>query len=89
MTVNELIKELEDWKKFVSGDTKILVKIGDTEIMPLKFVDYNKNDELILAPKMKKETYGEFEFSTDDFFESVLPRHHEPISERDSYNADF
>ena len=85
MTVNELIEELEDWRKFVSGDTKILVKINNTETIPLESVDFNKNSDLILCTEKQKEIYGEFEFSTDDFFKSVLP----PQYERDSYNADF
>ena len=89
MTVNELIVELEDWKKFVNGDTEVLIKINDIEVRPLESVDFNKNSDLILCAERQNETYGEFEFSTDDFFKSVLPRHHEPISERDSYNADF
>lgn len=89
MTVNELIVELEDWKKFVNGDTEVLIKVNDIEIRPLESVDFNKNNDLILCTEKQEETYGEFEFSTDDFFKSVLPLCHEPISERDSYNADF
>lgn len=88
MTIDELISELNSWKNRFGGKAPINIFLCPNEVYSINKVNFNPKEGVVLECDIK-ETYGEFEFSTDDFFKSVLPLCHEPISERDSYNADF